>query len=68
MSSQPTESSAPAVPPQTVEEFRNDCLNAHNSKRAIHGVPQLTLANDLCDYAQAWVDNLASSGTYDQRC
>ena len=41
-----------------VDPFHQDCLTAHNAKRALHGSDPLTLADDLSRMAQKWADHL----------
>lgn len=36
--------------------FQIDCLNAHNIYRSQHGVPDLILCKELCDYALDWAN------------
>lgn len=50
---------------QTISEFREECLKAHNSYRAKHKVPALVLAKDLCDMAQKWAEELAARDRFE---
>ncbi|XP_048584635.1 cell wall protein PRY3 [Nematostella vectensis] len=43
-----------------LDPFDDDCLEAHNSYRAQHGVPPLTWSPSLAMQAQRWADELAS--------
>ncbi|XP_014791404.2 Golgi-associated plant pathogenesis-related protein 1 [Octopus bimaculoides] len=47
-------------PEEQKKELERSALEAHNRYRAKHGVPDLTLAEDLCEMAQKWADYLAS--------
>ncbi|CAI9738265.1 Golgi-associated plant pathogenesis-related protein 1 [Octopus vulgaris] len=47
-------------PEEQKMELERSALEAHNRHRAKHGVPDLTLAEDLCEMAQKWADYLAS--------
>ncbi|XP_022899798.2 uncharacterized protein [Onthophagus taurus] len=40
-------------------QFRLEFLKAHNEYRNNHGVPPLTLSDEICDYAQEWAEALA---------
>jgi uncharacterized protein YkwD len=42
------------------EEFVCSCLDYHNTLRAAHGTPALTLDPDLCATAQAWAERLSA--------
>ena len=44
-----------------LDPFSQDCLDAHNSYRAKHGVPPLMWSHDLAEGAQVWADQLAST-------
>ena len=44
-----------------MSDFHNDCLQAHNAKRALHSSPALSLASDLSEHAQQWAEHLASN-------
>ena len=44
-----------------MEPFYKDCLEAHNTFRAKHGVPPVFWSVDLAESAQKWADQLASS-------
>ncbi|XP_071522962.1 uncharacterized protein [Panulirus ornatus] len=48
-------------------EFVQACLKAHNLYRARHSAPPLTLSSQLCRQAQAWVNQLAHTGTLRHR-
>ena len=45
---------------QHMLDFHQDCLNAHNAKRALHGSPPLLLASDLSEYSQKWAEHLVA--------
>lgn len=47
--------------PGALDPFSQDCLDAHNSYRAKHGVPPLMWSHDLAEGAQVWADQLAST-------
>ncbi|XP_039287395.1 uncharacterized protein LOC111054714 [Nilaparvata lugens] len=42
-----------------LEEFHDECLQAHNEYRRLHGVPELRLDKKLCKYSQEWAEHLA---------
>lgn len=42
-----------------LEEFHEECLQAHNEYRRLHGVPELRLDKKLCKYSQEWAEHLA---------
>ncbi|XP_044269926.1 uncharacterized protein LOC123014738 isoform X4 [Tribolium madens] len=44
-------------------QFALDGLKVHNEYRRKHGVPDLKLNKELCDYAQEWADTCAKSGS-----
>ena len=44
-----------------LEPFYQDCLEAHNTFRAKHGVPPVIWSAELASSAQKWADQLASS-------
>ena len=48
--------------PEPISTFIGDALNRHNNWRSIHGVPNLSLNDDLTRIAQEWADNLAKAG------
>lgn len=47
-----------------LDPFSQDCLDAHNSYRAKHGVPPLMWSHDLAEGAQVWADQLASTDSF----
>jgi uncharacterized protein YkwD len=47
----------------TDSSFATEILAAHNAKRALHGVPNLSWSSDLEAYAQAYADKYDCSGT-----
>ncbi|KAL8600846.1 hypothetical protein ACOMHN_056504 [Nucella lapillus] len=51
--------------PQKMADFQKDCLQAHNSKRALHGSPTLSLASDLSEHAQKWAEELAAKDKFE---
>ncbi|XP_076455129.1 uncharacterized protein LOC143289835 isoform X2 [Babylonia areolata] len=51
--------------PQKMTDFHKDCLKAHNTKRALHGSPALSLASDLSEHAQKWAEHLASTDSFE---
>ncbi|KAF6034203.1 glipr2 [Bugula neritina] len=42
----------------TSSRFASECLQAHNEKRKLHGVPKLKLNSELCVLAENWALNL----------
>ncbi|KAK7473707.1 hypothetical protein BaRGS_00035034, partial [Batillaria attramentaria] len=50
--------------PQKMSDFQEECLKAHNSARAKHGVPALTLAKDLNEHAQKWAEELVNKNMF----
>uniref|UniRef100_A0A8B9H948 Golgi-associated plant pathogenesis-related protein 1-like n=1 Tax=Astyanax mexicanus TaxID=7994 RepID=A0A8B9H948_ASTMX len=44
-------------------EFKANFLAKHNEYRKKHGVPEVTLSEDLCDSSQKWADHLLSIKT-----
>lgn len=44
------------------DNFANLSLKLHNDFRRKHGVPDLKLNYDMCEYAQEWADHLAKDG------
>lgn len=48
-------------------DFVMDCLHWHNLFREKHGVPPLTLSNQLCNMAQFWANHLAHTNTFSHR-
>lgn len=50
--------------PQKMSDFHKDMLKAHNSARAKHGSPALTLAKDLNEHAQQWAEELAAKDQF----
>uniref|UniRef100_A0A8W8KQ66 SCP domain-containing protein n=1 Tax=Magallana gigas TaxID=29159 RepID=A0A8W8KQ66_MAGGI len=49
---------------QTLDECNQDALKAHNELRAKHGVPPVTLAKDLQEYAQKWAEHMAGKNDF----
>jgi uncharacterized protein YkwD len=47
----------------TDSSFAGEILAAHNAKRALHGVPNLSWSSELEAYAQAYADQYDCSGT-----
>ncbi|KAI8429354.1 hypothetical protein MSG28_000005 [Choristoneura fumiferana] len=45
-------------------DFITECLCWHNVYRQRHGAPQLYMAPELCDYAQAWANHLAHTNRF----
>ncbi|TPP58143.1 Golgi-associated plant pathogenesis protein 1 [Fasciola gigantica] len=45
------------------QTFNQECLEAHNRLRALHGSKELTLDPRLSEEAQKWADNLAAKGS-----
>ncbi|XP_031568818.1 cell wall protein PRY3-like [Actinia tenebrosa] len=45
---------------KALDAFQKDCLDAHNTYRAQHGVPPLVWSEELAQHAQNWADQLAS--------
>ncbi|KAJ2946695.1 hypothetical protein O0L34_g12754 [Tuta absoluta] len=48
-------------------DFITECLCWHNVYRQRHGAPQLYMAPELCDYAQAWANHLAHTDKFHYR-
>ncbi|XP_045452117.1 uncharacterized protein LOC123661171 [Melitaea cinxia] len=48
-------------------DFITECLCWHNVYRQRHGAPQLYMAPELCDYAQAWANHLAHTNKFRYR-
>lgn len=48
-------------------QFEEDSLNRHNHYRAKHGVPNLVLSKQLCQYAQEWANHLAKNNSMQHR-
>ncbi|KAJ0180914.1 hypothetical protein K1T71_002999 [Dendrolimus kikuchii] len=48
-------------------DFITECLCWHNVYRQRHGAPQLYMAPELCDYAQAWANHLAHTNRFHYR-
>ncbi|KAG6462490.1 hypothetical protein O3G_MSEX013302 [Manduca sexta] len=48
-------------------DFITECLCWHNVYRQRHGAPQLYMAPELCDYAQAWANHLAHTNKFHYR-
>lgn len=49
---------------QTLDECNQDALKAHNELRAKHGVPPVTLAKELQEYAQKWAEHMAGKNDF----
>jgi glioma pathogenesis-related protein 2 len=45
-----------------LRQFRKECLDAHNQKRAQHGAPKMKYDAALNAKAQAWARHMASNG------
>lgn len=45
-------------------KFQVECLNEHNGYRKKHGVPELKLNKEICDYAQEWANVSNLCGIY----
>jgi len=45
--------------PGDIKTFRREALEAHNERRKRHGVPPLSLSDDLNEYAMKWAQHLA---------
>lgn len=50
----------PPADHEPADAFQKDCLDAHNTYRAEHGVPPLAWSAELTRQAQKWADVLAS--------
>ncbi|XP_043496322.1 Golgi-associated plant pathogenesis-related protein 1-like [Polistes fuscatus] len=50
-----------------MEKFLEDCLNAHNRYRAIHGSQPLQINSKLNEYANVWATYLAKKGDITRR-
>ncbi|XP_037964212.2 probable pathogenesis-related protein CaO19.6200 [Plutella xylostella] len=48
-------------------DFITESLCWHNVYRQRHGAPQLVMAPELCDYAQAWANHLAHTNKFSYR-
>ncbi|XP_052085478.1 uncharacterized protein LOC127723083 [Mytilus californianus] len=48
----------PSLINQSPEEFIREAVAEHNALRQRHGVPPLSIAQDLCDVAQKWANYL----------
>ncbi|CAH1180815.1 unnamed protein product [Phyllotreta striolata] len=48
-------------------QFALDALKVHNEYRRKHGVPDLTLSKDLCNYAQEWAETCARTSSLQHR-
>ncbi|XP_070531786.1 Golgi-associated plant pathogenesis-related protein 1-like [Ptychodera flava] len=42
--------------------FQEDCVAAHNKYRRLHGVPELSLSEELATSAQMWADRIVERG------
>jgi uncharacterized protein YkwD len=51
---------APKAPVTTDKKWLNQALKGHNFYRKKHGVPSLTLSDELCQIAQAWANKIAA--------
>ena len=45
--------------------MENECLEAHNYRRAQHGAPALVWDATLAQHAQAWADHLAATNKFE---
>ncbi|XP_066524864.1 GLI pathogenesis-related 2 [Hoplias malabaricus] len=52
--------SKPEEKPQIDEKFKQEFLAKHNEYRTKHGVPKVTLSEELSKTAQTWADHLLS--------
>ena len=43
----------------------NDCLGAHNAKRALHGAQPLTWSSTLAQEAKEWAKTLIENGKFE---
>ncbi|KAK9882009.1 hypothetical protein WA026_018861 [Henosepilachna vigintioctopunctata] len=50
------------ISPNDYSAFALDGLKVHNEYRRKHGVPEMTLNKEMCDYAQEWADICAKTG------
>ncbi|KAK6196095.1 hypothetical protein SNE40_001386 [Patella caerulea] len=50
--------------PQTMTQFIDGCVRAHNALRTKHGVPGLKHCPELSDYAQKWAEQLAATDSF----
>lgn len=48
-------------PPLSVENFAEQCLQAHNEFRTRHSAPALRLDRKMCEHAQKWADEMATT-------
>jgi len=46
--------------PQSIDQFRAECLKAHNEYRRKHGVGPLKLDSTISNFAQNWANTIAS--------
>ncbi len=65
----PVESAAAGVSSRLLADdaFQQDCLKAHNTYRARHGVPAMQTSPAIVDWAQQWADHIASTGNFAHR-
>ncbi|XP_063406726.1 Golgi-associated plant pathogenesis-related protein 1-like [Mytilus trossulus] len=49
---------------QTEEDFQREAVREHNTLRQRHGVPPLSLAQDLCVLAQEWANYLINNNKH----
>lgn len=47
------------------EQFRFDCLKAHNEYRKCHGANPVELDKTLNEYAQKWADHMAATSKFE---
>lgn len=57
----------PELKPLNVEQFRKECLDAHNRYRAMHGCPPLKLNAQLDAFAKEWCESLAKRNKMEHR-
>lgn len=57
-------SASKPVKEQSMKEFTEDCVKAHNKKRAKHGAGPLKHNKELSALAQKWADHLAKTNTF----
>jgi len=55
------------APADLLSLFRTQAVTLHNVFRKKHGVPDLELDADLCNFAQKWAERLAWTKTFDHR-
>lgn len=59
------ESSRQKPGPINPEDFVRESVREHNTLRQIHGVPPLSIAQDLCDVAQKWANYLIDNNKFE---